>query len=372
MNWKIKSAYAALSASVVLFLLAGASVVHGADKNKDTPKNPIVLQQIGSMFAGGTVITAPGTFNPLLCGIGCPTPDGQTLHADHVYAQYKIPISPRALPLVMWHGCLSTAWESTPDDREGYESIFLRRGWSTYVIDQPRMGRAGKSSVAFTYTPTPGDNQNYHAWRLGVYPNFFPDSQFPHDPASLDHFWRQGATNGPGDQTVSTDAVAALFNKIGPAILITHSASGPLGLLTAMKSPNVKGIVEYEPSNYVFPVGEVPTPLPLSNGALLNPGQVVPLSEFLKLTQIPIQLIFSDHIPTSPDPIIAFDNWRVRLIYAQQLVDTINHHGGNATLLHLPTIGIRGNTHFAFTDLNNVRIADLMSEYLKSQGLDKK
>ena len=97
-------------------------------------------------------------------------------------------------------------------------------------------------------------------------------------------------SNGPGDQNVSTNAVAALFNKIGPAILITHSASGLSGLLTAMKSSNIKAIVEYEPSNYVFPEGEVPTPLPLSNGALLSPGQVVPLSDFLKLTKIPIQL----------------------------------------------------------------------------------
>ena len=259
-----------------------------------------------------------------------------------------------------------------PDDREGYESILLRRSWSTYLIDQPRMGRAGKSSVAFTYTPTPGDNQSYHAFRLGVYPNFFPNSQFPHDPASLDHFFRQGASNGPGDQNVSTNAVAALFDKIGPAILITHSASGPLGLLTAMKSSNIKAIVEYEPSNYVFPEGEVPTPLPLSNGTSLSPGQVVPLADFLKLTKIPVQFIFGDNIPTSPNPIIALDNWRVRLIYAQQLIDTINKHGGDAQLIHLPDIGIQGNSHFVFTDLNNVQIADLLSDYLKSKGLDKK
>ena len=41
-------------------------------------------------------------------------------------------------------------------------------------------------------------------------------------------------------------------------------------------------------------------------------------------------------------------------------------------LMHLPDIGIQGNSHFAFTDLNNVQIADLLSDYLKSKGLDKK
>jgi hypothetical protein len=40
------------------------------------------------------------------------------------------------------------------------------------------------------------------------------------------------------------------------------------------------------------------------------------------------------------------------------------------TLVHLPEIGIRGNTHFPFSDLNNVQIADLMSEFLKKKGLD--
>ena len=39
-------------------------------------------------------------------------------------------------------------------------------------------------------------------------------------------------------------------------------------------------------------------------------------------------------------------------------------------LVHLPEIGIRGNTHFPSSDLNNVQIADLMSEYLKKKGLD--
>jgi hypothetical protein len=38
--------------------------------------------------------------------------------------------------------------------------------------------------------------------------------------------------------------------------------------------------------------------------------------------------------------------------------------------VHLRAFGIRGNTHFPFSDLNNVQIADLMSEFLKTKGLD--
>jgi hypothetical protein len=39
--------------------------------------------------------------------------------------------------------------------------------------------------------------------------------------------------------------------------------------------------------------------------------------------------------------------------------------------VHLPEIGIYGNTHFMFSDLNNVQIANLMAEFLKEKGLDK-
>jgi hypothetical protein len=40
------------------------------------------------------------------------------------------------------------------------------------------------------------------------------------------------------------------------------------------------------------------------------------------------------------------------------------------TVVHLPEIGIRGNTHFPFSDLNNVEIADQVSKFLTEKGLD--
>jgi len=38
--------------------------------------------------------------------------------------------------------------------------------------------------------------------------------------------------------------------------------------------------------------------------------------------------------------------------------------------VHLPEIGIRGNTHFLMSDLNNTQIANLMSDWLAKKGLD--
>jgi hypothetical protein len=60
----------------------------------------------------------------------------------------------------------------------------------------------------------------------------------------------------------------------------------------------------------------------------------------------------------------------VRLAMARLWRDAVDRHGGDVTLVHLPDIGIRGNTHFAFSDLNNLQIADLMSAFLKKKGLD--
>jgi hypothetical protein len=41
------------------------------------------------------------------------------------------------------------------------------------------------------------------------------------------------------------------------------------------------------------------------------------------------------------------------------------------TLIHLPEIGMRGNTHFPMSDLNNVEVADHMSAFLAAKGLSK-
>jgi hypothetical protein len=66
----------------------------------------------------------------------------------------------------------------------------------------------------------------------------------------------------------------------------------------------------------------------------------------------------------------AQDSWRVRLAMARVWRDTVNKHGGDVTVVHLPEIGIRGNTHFPFSDLNNLQIADQMSKFLADKGLD--
>ena len=51
------------------------------------------------------------------------------------------------------------------------------------------------------------------------------------------------------------------------------------------------------------------------------------------------------------------------------LVNGANKHGGDVNVIHLPEIGITGDIHFPFSDLNNVQIADLVSQFLKEKNL---
>jgi hypothetical protein len=359
-QWKLLTALLLISTGII----SSASLMAGGSEKPA----PLIIEKQGSFAVGGTVISNPGTFDPY-----APTPAGQTFHGDHAYVFYQIPVNARKLPLVLWHGAgqFSKTWETTPDGREGYQNILLRRDFALYVIDQPRRGDAGRSTQPITITPTPDEQVWFGMFRIGVWPNYFPGVQFSRDPETLNQYFRSMTPNtGPFDIAVITDAVSALFNKIGPAILVTHSQAGGPGWITAIKNPHVRAIVAYEPgSNFVFPEDEVPPSLPSAAGTL--EGVSIPLSDFMKLTKIPIVIYFGDNIPEKPTASPGEDNWRVRLAMARLWRDAVNSHGGDVSLVHLPEIGIRGNTHFPFSDLNNIRIADLMSEWLNKRELDK-
>lgn len=329
---------------------------------------PLIIQEQGSFAVGGTVISNPGTFDP-----SKPlNPDGQTFHGDHAYAFYQVPPNARKFPLVLWHGAgqFSKTWETTPDGREGYQNIFLRRGFGVYVIDQPRRGRAGRSTQPITITPTPDEQLWFNQFRVGVWPNYFDGVQFDRSPETLNQYFRAMTPNtGPFDPDIVSDGVSALFDRIGPGILFTHSQSGGPGWLTVTKNQNVRAVVSFEPgSNFVFPEGELPPPLP--NAFDVLEGVAVPMSEFMALTRIPIVIFYGDNIPAQPTTMPAQDSWRARLEMARLWRDTVNKHGGDATVVHLPEIGIRGNTHFPFSDLNNVEIADQVSKFLAEKDLD--
>jgi hypothetical protein len=353
-----------LLTALLLSAAVASPAALAASKNQT---KPLVIQEQGSFAVGGTVIQSPGSFDALN-----QTSGGQTLHGDHARVFYQVPVNARKLPLVMWHGFgqFSKTWETTADGREGYQNIFLRRQFATYLIDQPRRGAAGRGTVGATVSATPDDQRWFNTFRVGVWPDYFPGVQFSRSPEALNQYFRSMTPDtGPIDMKVTSDAVSALFDKIGPGILVTHSHSGGMGWITAIKNPNIRAVVAYEPgSGFVFPEGELPAPMASSAGSL--EPVAVSQSDFTRLTKIPIIIYYGDNIPTEPVANPGQDGWRVRLAMARLWAKAINRRGGDATVVHLPEIGIRGNTHFPFSDLNNVQIADLMSKFLAEKHLD--
>lgn len=330
---------------------------------------PLTIQEQGSFAIGGSVIETPGTFDPS----NLVAPAGQTLHGDHAYVFYQIPMKPKKYPLVFLHGAgqFSKTWETTPDGREGFQNIFLRKGYSTYLVDQPRRGGAGRGTVGMEVKPNTDEQMWFSIFRLGQWPDFYPGVQFPKDQESLNQYFRQMTPNtGPYDSKVISDSMSALFTKTGDGILITHSQGGGPGWETAMKNQNVKAVVSYEPGLFIFPEGEVPQPIPGNSPFDPLKAAGVPMSEFMKLTRIPIVLYYGDNIPETVSENPGKDNWRTRLTMAKQWTEVVNKYGGDVTLVHLPEIGIKGNTHFPFSDLNNAEIADLLESWLKEKGLN--
>lgn len=355
-------------------LVAAGACAPPVTTGADSGPAPLVIQEQGSFAVGGTVLTAPGNFDPIAQGAYSPTPDptGQTVHGDHAYVFYQVPENARRLPLVFWHGHGQSGktWETTPDGREGFQTIFLRQRYSVYVLDQPRRGRAAKSTQPIELTATPDERMWFGVFRLGVWPAFYPDVQFPRDSSAMDQFFRQSVPNtGPYDVEVNTSAVAALFAKVGPAILVTHSQSGALGWRTAIKAPNVRAIVSYEPGgDFVFPEGEAPS-LPFAGRSFTPP--TITLSEFQRLTRSPIIVYYGDNIPEQSSTNPGQEQWRVFREIARRWRDAVNRHGGDVTLIDLPAVGIRGNTHFPMSDLNNVEVANHLAAWLRQKGLDQ-
>ncbi len=350
-------------------------------------KVPIVIQDQGSYFVGGTIVRDEGIFepsnppdcfnppNPFVTDHPEPPRSGQSLRGDHMYVAYQIPVSSKIYPLVLLHGGFQSAkcWETTPDGREGYINIFLRRGWTVYTVDQPRRGRAGRTCKAGFVPVNFEDETTFNCFRLGLWPDYYENTAFPKGKEALNQFLRQVTPNTSDcDGEVVTDAMEALFQRIGEGILVTHSQSGGFGWKLALGCDKMKAIISYEPgSGFIFPEGEVPETMSTCMEWDKLSALSVPKEMFKRFTQIPIVLYYGDNIPDTPCSDWGKDHWRVRRDMARLWVDKVNEYGGHAELIDLPRIGIIGNTHFPFSDSNNIQVADEMSRWLAQKGLDR-
>ncbi|RYE03506.1 MAG: hypothetical protein EOP61_04375 [Sphingomonadales bacterium] len=326
-------------------LLAGSAI--GA--RDEQQRRPIVLERQGSFEAGGRILTE-GT---------------KSLSCDHGHVEYQIPVRPRSTALFLWHSSSAAVWERRWDGGEGYRDIFLRRGFPTYIWDGPRVGRANYGCEDYAYRAVPGrDEGNFTAWRFGSAPGqWFAGVQFPAGDASA---LRQAMRaryeefDTVANARLESDAAAQALERVGRSVLVTNSAGGLRAMLTAIKSDKVAAIVAYENPDFVLPESE-------NRG--VAPGPYGPAyvsdADFQKLTRFPIQLVWGDNIDKSA-------SWSAAYRRSEAFVRLVNARGGKAELLHLPARGLRGNTHIPFADLNNRAVADLLAEFLRANGLDRR
>lgn len=346
-----------LMTSVLLLVLA-----YSQKKDDKFEEKPILIKEQGAFSAGGKISKSEGVFDPNKPWFE--PQGGQTRHCDHADVWYQIPVHPKHTSMVFLHGYGQSrrSWQTTADGREGFSNIFLREGYSIYLVDQPGRGEAGQTCKPLTISTAPDDQTWFTQFRIGKYPNYYEGVQFPKDSISIDQFFRMMTPNtGSIDEETLVNSLSEVLNKSGDAILFTHSAGGLPGWKTAIQNEKVKAIIAIEPGAFSFPEGKVPVG---------NRGGSIPMNQFMKLTRIPILIYYGDFIPKEKTTAYSQNFWREVLISAKEWAKLVNESGGDVTVIHLPDIGINGNTHFIMSDLNNIEIADLVQKWLKEKKLN--
>src|SRR5438477_10024097 len=248
------------SARLICRLLLSAYAFAPAATRAEPPKLPVptvdqsAVGHRGYFYAGGKYIGEPGK----------EIMDGQ------IYVEVLAPKDvKRPYPLVLIHGAWQTAtnWMGTPDGRKGWADYFVEQGYIVYMIDQPMRGRSawhpgdGPTRMA---TAQQEEFQFTASAVAGTWPQAKKHTQWPGegsnkgrkgDPVFDAFYATQVETLSSNEETQRRNqaAGAALLDRIGPAIVLTHSQSGPFGWLIADARPQlVKGIIAIEPSGPPF------------------------------------------------------------------------------------------------------------------------
>jgi pimeloyl-ACP methyl ester carboxylesterase len=334
------------AAVVMVALGAIAPLIAQLAAHAEEPALRIAKQ--GSMEAGGRMIN-------------CATNDGGDpkstrwpaghVMVDNVYATYQYPAEMRHPHPILFNsggGHTARVYDTTPDGREGWLTLFVREGFAVYGVDRPNTGRSGTdickiNAVKLGLAPTtqlPAINRyaaesSWVTFRWGPkYGEPYPNTQFPIDAADK-YFPQTVSTYRDSQETLkSVAAFTALIDKVPePVILQTWSSSGLLGYLTAAERPDrVKAILAIETSVTAF--------------------DAIPPAGRQKLAAIPILIVIGDHAQDRVDAARKFQKEMAAL-------------GGRVTVDVLPEAGIYGNGHTMMLEKNNKQIMHRMIAWLE-------
>ncbi|KAF8856534.1 alpha/beta-hydrolase [Acephala macrosclerotiorum] len=150
-------------------------------------------------------------------------------------------------------------------------------------------------------------------------------------------------------ETITVLASLALLDKIGPAILVTHSHSGPYGWGIADRWPSlVKATVAIEPEGPPF-VQELVTETVASKGENL--------SSCVMQKELARKLVNLDVIPV----LVVSSEASYHAVYDYCTVGYLRQAGVGVDWLDLP----EGNAHFGFMELNNLEIVPHVEQWIR-------
>ena len=353
-------------------------------------QEPLVLAKDSSFYVGGKYAQSA---------------DGLVIDGS-MYVHALIPAQQKhPYPVVMIHGINSTGvvFEGTPDGREGWAQHFVRAGYAVYVIDQPARGRspyypdldgpmpsssvAGANARAESYTAPQVFKLFPQARHYTQWPSDHPKKGQPGDPvfdASMAGAVKSIPTNTGVSERLTKEAGAALLDRIGPAILLTHSQGGAFGWQIADARPAlIKGIIAVEPAltpTYPATGSTVPaygiTSTPITyEPAVSDPKQLVfapqEKPDAPDISQCQLQGPQPRHLPTLKGfPISVVLSEASPLTGRAHCVSRYLSQAGVANdLIRLDEVGIHGNGHLMPIERNNAQIADFLMGWLAKRGL---
>ena len=309
---------------------------------------PLTIKDQGSFFVGGenrTVSQPPAGPIPAQTG---------NITVNQMYVQYQIPMkAERHVPVVFVHGCClsSKTWETTPDGRIGWSEYFVRKSRPVYLVDQVSRARSGFDPSGFTQVragtlanaqmPSILAATHEFAWtvfRFGPkYGEAFADEQFPVQAA--DELYKQMIpdlnSTLPANANPTWTQLAALGTKLHGAILVGHSESGFFPEQAALvDAQGIRGIVTIE----------------TGCDTKLSTAQLATLAK------IPTLMMFGDHLADVSKPF----SWMDALASCNTVVEQLKNAGGDAEMMYLPALGIKGNSHMLMQDKNSNQLADLL------------
>jgi hypothetical protein len=288
-----------------------------------------------------------------------PNNEAADVTINQMYVQFQKPANPaQHVPVVMVHGCClsSKTWETTPDGRMGWSEYFVRKNRSVYLADQVSRARSGfdasiiASVKAGTAPPSQLPNvltaSHQTSWTLFRFgPTFntaFPDEQFP--VAAADELYKQmipDLNSFLPTPNPTFKNMAALAVQLHGAVLMGHSESGFFPEEAALVDPaGVKGIVSIE----------------MGCTTNMTPPQLAVMAK------IPILVMFGDHLGDVQGRFASL--WTTNFDTCQKFVQQVTAAGGDAQLMHLPKLGIKGNSHMLMQDKNNLQLADLILAWI--------